>query len=84
MGLEKNNWNEVLRPECYRMSVVGPPRLDWSSVILLSVQLTAGHFWYGSVLVFRVEIRTEYKAGTKSVKRDLIFYGRAGKTGPLK
>ena len=32
----------------------------------------------------RVEIRTEYKAGTKSVRRDLISYGRAGKTGPLK
>ena len=32
----------------------------------------------------RVEIRMEYKAGTKSVRSDLIFYGRAGKMGPLK
>ena len=39
---------------------------------------------YTNCWFIRVEIRMEYKAGTKSVRRDLIFYGRAGKTGPLK
>ena len=42
-------------------------------------QLIKEQCWF-----IRVEIRTKYKAGTKSVRSDLIFYGRAGKTGPLK
>ena len=68
------NHREESLIKCKRHSAaIPPPPLD-----PLAPDGSAG-CWF-----FQVEIRTEYKAGTRSVRSDLIFYGRAGKTGPLK